>query len=71
MNEPLISREQELQHLYARCNYSEWLLARYRQYAREELGADDTQFNAWLAVHTAIQGIPQTTDTTKDTHDEH
>ena len=58
MNEPLISREQELQHLYARCNYSEWLLARYRQYAREELGADDTHFNAWLAVQTAIQGIP-------------
>ena len=58
MNEPLLSREQELQHLYARCNYSEWLLARYRQYAREELGADDTKFNAWLAVQTAIQGIP-------------
>lgn len=71
MNEPLISREQELQHLYARCNYSEWLLARYRQYAREELGADDTQFNAWLAVQTAIQGIPQTTHKLKDIHNEH
>jgi len=44
--------------VYARCNYNEWLLTRYRQYAREELGEDDAQFNAWLAVHTSIQGIP-------------
>ena len=58
MNEPLLSREQELQHLYARLNYMEWLLAKYRQYAREELQADDTKFNAWLVVQTAIQGIP-------------
>lgn len=71
MNEPLISREQELQHLYARLNYMEWILARHRQYAREELGADDTKFNAWLAVQTAIQGIPQTADTLKETQDEH
>ena len=58
MNEPLLSREQELQHLYARCNYTEWLLTKYRQYTREELNADDSEFNAWLAVQTSIHGVP-------------
>ncbi len=49
---------EKLLHLYAKGNYNEWLLTRYRKYAREELGAEDAHSDTWLAVQTSIQGIP-------------
>ena len=62
-NEPNISREEELRSLYKRSEYFEWLLSRYRQYAREQLNINEQEFTTWLAFQTASEGIPDTTAT--------
>ena len=46
--------------LRKRADYFEWLLARYRQYAREQLNVSENEFTLWLAHRTAVEGIPDT-----------
>ena len=60
MNEPLLTPDMELLSLRKRADYMEWLLARYRQYAREQLNVSEHEFTLWLAHKTAIEGIPDT-----------
>ena len=60
MNEPLLTPDKELLSLRKRADYMEWLLARYRQYAREQLNVSENEFTLWLAHRTAVEGIPDT-----------